>query len=380
MLALHDQYPNIQGAMLLEKDGNRILQLPPSQSSDELIAKGVQLNNTVCPIRAIHNSNGSDIVQVRVTPFLSTGGGVQPLKDAFAELGDILEYSAEMIPRTSHITGNFDFVLALKDATKLPPSSINVDHGDWTERLSVFITDKRNFCHYCRSTTHLRAECPTAPKCKKCSSRAHPASRCPAPAASAASPAPSSGSPQGPQASSAPRATQADLDDAGRKRRRTSLPSSDASPALPTGARQDAPSSSVPAKDTSAIAHAITAALATPPSTPRRSIRKTPVKVVTQDTAGKGRDSLQSSNFTFSLSAPSTRSRSQSESEPVVDDHLPAAQLGAVPPPQAETSSTTAESQSGAVEAGFASNSSKDAQSERDSDGGSEDEDDSMNE
>lgn len=180
IVALMDQYPALLGSMLLQQDRARIIQLPQNADASELIAKGLKINNVECKVRALHNSSKGNIIQCRVTPYFSTDGGVELLQSALTDIGTILEHKVEEVGNTGCPTGNFDFVIALKDADYLPPSRIRIDRPDWTEHLRLTVLHHTRFCHYCRSASHTRAHCKEAPICVTCKkTNSHQAKYCP---------------------------------------------------------------------------------------------------------------------------------------------------------------------------------------------------------
>ncbi|SGZ28684.1 BQ5605_C027g10409 [Microbotryum silenes-dioicae] len=198
LLALDKYYPGLTGAMPCVIKGQRGLRFPKAADLDTLVANGLTVGKTLCKVEKLYSSTRGGVVQCTLTGFFSDPEGLCLFDEQIAAYGTVLRRRIQYIGKTKHISGVYDFILALKDVDVLPPASLSIARDGVTERIPLRITGGMRHCVFCRSAAHVRKDCPVAPACKSCASTSHATQHCPARHAS---------SPQGPPTSRAPQAS-----------------------------------------------------------------------------------------------------------------------------------------------------------------------------
>ncbi|SGY53342.1 BQ5605_C006g03749 [Microbotryum silenes-dioicae] len=198
LLALDKYYPGLTGAMPCVIKGQRGLRFPKAADLDTLVANGLTVGKTLCKVEKLYSSTRGGVVQCTLTGFFSDPEGLCLFDEQIAAYGTVLRRRIQYIGKTKHISGVYDFILALKDVDVLPPASLSIARDGVTERIPLRITGGMRHCVFCRSAAHVHKDCPVAPACKSCASTSHATQHCPARHAS---------SPQGPPTSRAPQAS-----------------------------------------------------------------------------------------------------------------------------------------------------------------------------
>ncbi|KDE03623.1 hypothetical protein MVLG_05918 [Microbotryum lychnidis-dioicae p1A1 Lamole] len=198
LLALDKYYPGLTGAMPCVIKGQRGLRFPKAANLDALVANGLTVGKTLCKVEKLYSSTRGGVVQCTLTGFFSDPEGLCLFDEQIAAYGTVLRRRIQYIGKTKHISGVYDFILALKDVDVLPPASLSIACDGVTEQIPLRITGGMRHCVFCRSAAHVRKDCPVAPACKSCASTSHATQHCPARHAS---------SPQGPPTSRAPQAS-----------------------------------------------------------------------------------------------------------------------------------------------------------------------------
>ncbi|SGY57261.1 BQ5605_C006g04248 [Microbotryum silenes-dioicae] len=200
LLALDKYYPGLTGAMPCVIKGQRGLRFPKAADLDTLVANGLTVGKTLCKVEKLYSSTRGGVVQCTLTGFFSDPERLCLFNEQIAAYGMVLRRRIQYIGKTKHISGVYDFILALKDVDVLPPASLSIARDGVTERIPLRITGGMRHCVFCGSAAHVRKDCPVAPVCKSCASTSHTTQHCPARHAS---------SPQGPPTSRAPQASTA---------------------------------------------------------------------------------------------------------------------------------------------------------------------------
>ncbi|SCZ89107.1 BZ3500_MvSof-1268-A1-R1_Chr1-1g00960 [Microbotryum saponariae] len=195
LLALDEHYPALAGAMPCVIKSQRVF--PKDADLDTLTVNGLTVGKTLCQVEKLFASTKGGVIQCTLTGFFSNAEGLRLFNEQIAAFGTVLLRQIQYIGKTKHISGVYDFVLALKDANALPPASISIECDGVTERIPLRNTGGMRHCVFCRSTAHVRKDCPVAPACKTCASTSHASQHCPGRHASS------------PQGSPTSRATQA---------------------------------------------------------------------------------------------------------------------------------------------------------------------------
>ncbi|SGY32001.1 BQ5605_C002g01301 [Microbotryum silenes-dioicae] len=181
LLALDKYYPGLTGAMPCVIKGQRGLRFPKAADLDTLVANGLTVGKTLCKVEKLYSSTKGGVVQCTLTGFFSDPEGLCLFDEQIAAYGTVLRRRIQYIGKTKHISGVYDFILALKDVDVLPPASLSIARDGVTERIPLRITGGMRHCVFCRSAAHVRKDCPVAPACKSCASTSHATQHCPAP-------------------------------------------------------------------------------------------------------------------------------------------------------------------------------------------------------
>jgi hypothetical protein len=179
-VALQAQFPELVSKVQPINDkGNVLLQLHKGVDAASLVARGLDINNVMATIKPLLNSSKGSMVEARLSGLLLDPYGVETLKTKLQEYGNILAWQELCFPSTQVKTGEVHLLLDLQTGTSVPPALIKVDRESWTEEVRFSVLGKPGFCHYCRSTTHLRHQCTQAPACSSCGSQGHARYFCP---------------------------------------------------------------------------------------------------------------------------------------------------------------------------------------------------------
>ncbi|SGY96826.1 BQ5605_C035g11364 [Microbotryum silenes-dioicae] len=181
-VAAHPLMHNIENCVIINtppstsvEQGQRGLRFPKAADLDTLVANGLTVGKTLCKVEKLYSSTRGGVVQCTLTGFFSDPEGLCLFDEQIAAYGTVLRRRIQYIGKTKHISGVYNFILALR-----------------------MITGGMRHCVFCRSVAHVCKDCPVAPACKSCASTSHATQHCPARHAS---------SPQGPPTSRAPQAS-----------------------------------------------------------------------------------------------------------------------------------------------------------------------------
>ncbi|SCV68208.1 BQ2448_329 [Microbotryum intermedium] len=169
LVALDKHYPSLAGAVPCSTKGQRALRFPKTANLNDLTINGFTVGKTLCKIEKLLGPSKGGVIQSTLTGFFSDPDGVRLFNEKIAAFGTVLMRRVQHIGKTKHISGVYDFVLALKDPSNLPPSSIILERDGVSERIPLRITGGLRHCVFCRSATHVRKDCTDAPLCKICS-------------------------------------------------------------------------------------------------------------------------------------------------------------------------------------------------------------------
>ncbi|SCV72884.1 BQ2448_30 [Microbotryum intermedium] len=138
----------------------------PEQEADlrELVARGLTVGKTLCKVNDLFHIAQKSVIQCTLVGFFSDPEGVRLFDEKIKEFGTVLMRRTQYVGKTKHISGVYDFVLALKDPNRIP---LRITGG--MRHCSVF----------CRSGAHVRKECTVAPPCKICTKTSHATQHCP---------------------------------------------------------------------------------------------------------------------------------------------------------------------------------------------------------
>ncbi|SGY30431.1 BQ5605_C002g01154 [Microbotryum silenes-dioicae] len=124
LLALDKYYPGLTGAMPCVIKGQRGLRFPKAADLDTLVANGLTVGKTLCKVEKLYSSTRGGVVQCTLTGFFSDPEGLCLFDEQIAAYGTVLRRRIQYIGKTKHISGVYDFILALKDVDVLPPASL----------------------------------------------------------------------------------------------------------------------------------------------------------------------------------------------------------------------------------------------------------------
>jgi hypothetical protein len=180
--ALASQYPELTSKVVpLLVDGHVYLQLTRDADPGKILAEGLILGQICTKVHKLVNStSNSSILQCQAYGFLPDEEGIAGVKEALLP-AKVITHDVEYIGNTGIMKGTLNLLVDFSDASKVPSKIIKVERENWTETVSFRILGRLAFCHYCRETSHSRPNCPHAPECSKCHSRAHPSQRCTVP-------------------------------------------------------------------------------------------------------------------------------------------------------------------------------------------------------
>ncbi|SGZ14475.1 BQ5605_C029g10596 [Microbotryum silenes-dioicae] len=176
--ALDHHYPSLAGAMPCVIKGQHGIRFPKDADIVGRVANGLTVGKTLCQVEKLFSAT-TGVIQCTLSGFFSDVEGLRLFDEQIAEYGKVLLRRTHYIGKTRHISGVYDFVLALEDPNKLPPASISIVHDGVTERIPLRITGGMRHCVFCRSAAHVRKDCPVAPACKSCASTSHASQHCP---------------------------------------------------------------------------------------------------------------------------------------------------------------------------------------------------------
>ncbi|SCV71979.1 BQ2448_4673 [Microbotryum intermedium] len=183
LTALDKQFPSLTDAMPCVIKGQRGLRFPKEADLRELVARGLTVGKTLCKVDDLFHIAQKSVIQCTLVGFFSDPEGVWLLE----EFGTVLMRRTEYVGKTKHISGVYNFVLALKDPNVLPPHLFPSNVTGSPSASPLRITGGMRHCVFCRSGAHVRKDCTVAPPCKICTKTAASTSRASqAPAAAAA--------------------------------------------------------------------------------------------------------------------------------------------------------------------------------------------------
>ncbi|SGY13821.1 BQ5605_C010g05985 [Microbotryum silenes-dioicae] len=145
LLALDKYYPGLTGAMPCVIKGQRGLRFPKAADLDTLVANGLTVGKTLCKVEKLYSSTRGGVVQCTLTGFFSDPEGLCLFDEQIAAYGTVLRRRIQYIGKTKHISGVYEFILALKDVDVLPPASLSIARDGVTERIPLRITG--GMCH-----------------------------------------------------------------------------------------------------------------------------------------------------------------------------------------------------------------------------------------
>ncbi|SGY33960.1 BQ5605_C002g01573 [Microbotryum silenes-dioicae] len=146
LLALDKYYPGLTGAMPCVIKGQRGLRFPKAADLDTLVANGLTVGKNLCKVEKLYSSTRGGVVQCTLTGFFSDPEGLCLFDEQIAAYGTVLRRRIQYIGKTKHISGVYDFILALKDVDVLPPASLSIARDGVTERIPLRITGGMRHC------------------------------------------------------------------------------------------------------------------------------------------------------------------------------------------------------------------------------------------
>ncbi|SCV69379.1 BQ2448_2399 [Microbotryum intermedium] len=179
LTALDKQFPSLTGAMPCLIKGQRGLRFPKEADLRELVARGLTVGKTLCKIDDLFHIAQKSVIQCTLVGFFSDPEGVRLFDEKIKEFETVLMRRTQYVGKTKHISGVYDFVLALKDPNVLPHTSLPLERDGVTERIPLRITGGMRHCVFCRSGAHVRKDCTVAPPCKICTKTSHATQHCP---------------------------------------------------------------------------------------------------------------------------------------------------------------------------------------------------------
>ena len=179
-IALNKQYPGIKGVQPMVINNNIIIQLSKETDIETFKNKSLNIGNATFNFNKLYNSYNSNLIQFTVKNLFHGDGGLLALESHInSTYGKIIRKESPFFKNTSTYTGEVIILIDADGFDSVPSASIELDRGDYKEHLSVTINGRtKQHCHYCKSTTHVRKDCTTAPACRTCTSHAHPTTRC----------------------------------------------------------------------------------------------------------------------------------------------------------------------------------------------------------
>ncbi|SCV71127.1 BQ2448_2715 [Microbotryum intermedium] len=163
LTALDKQFPSLTGAMPCLIKGQRGLRFPKEADLRELVARGPTVGKTLCKVDDLFHIAQKSVIQCTLVGFFSDPEDVRLFDEKIKEFGTVLMRRSQYVGKTKHISGIYDFVLALKDLNRIP----------------LRITGGMRHCVFCRSGAHVRKDCTVAPPCKICTKTSHATQHCP---------------------------------------------------------------------------------------------------------------------------------------------------------------------------------------------------------
>ncbi|SCV74958.1 BQ2448_7987 [Microbotryum intermedium] len=179
LTALDKQFPSLTGAMPCFIKGQRGLRFPEEADLRELVARGLTVGKTLCKVNDLFHIAQKSVIQCTLVGFFSDPEGVRLFDEKIKEFGTVLMRRTQYVGKTKHISGVYNFVLALKDPNVLPPASLPLERDGVTERIPLRITGGMRHCVFCRSGAHVRKDCTVAPPCQICTKTSHATQHCP---------------------------------------------------------------------------------------------------------------------------------------------------------------------------------------------------------
>ncbi|SCV69955.1 BQ2448_1349 [Microbotryum intermedium] len=179
LTALDKQFQSLTGAMPCLIKGQRGLRFPKEADLRELVARGLTVGKTLCKVDDLFHIAQKGVIQCTLVGFFSDPEGVRLFDEKIKEFGTVLMRRTQYVGKTKHISGVYDFVLALKDPNVLPPASLPLERDGVTERIPLRITGGMRHCVFCRSGAHVRKDCTVAPPCQICMKTSHATQHCP---------------------------------------------------------------------------------------------------------------------------------------------------------------------------------------------------------
>lgn len=181
--ALQKELGHTSDWTLATSDGCMQLHMPVRPSTPlfaKIMNDGIVVDNTTIRLRQLaFQSSDRTYLQIRISNFFGNEAQLEDLKSTFGtKWGRVVTSCRSRIADTSIFDGSIDLVLDTPDNAAVPPAHVTLEHGNWSQDLSVTIVSKIVYCSFCRSREHRRADCREAPPCKHCGSRAHHARFC----------------------------------------------------------------------------------------------------------------------------------------------------------------------------------------------------------
>lgn len=167
-------------------DDSRIILRHGPQKPDQLLARGLTLNDEIVRVYELVNSSNPNIFEIALKGVCTTYNEAgdkntkTTLQDALAPYGEVLKFRQEYYPNSKLLTGNASILLDTTGAaSKTIPRSFTHKLGDCDRQVTCTPLGKpTTWCFYCRGVGHSRQECTNAPKCKNCKTHLHPTRLC----------------------------------------------------------------------------------------------------------------------------------------------------------------------------------------------------------
>lgn len=177
-IAFEAQYPSFR-CQPLYLENQILLQFDDETDATVFEQQGLKLGDINYNLSLLVNSSNTSIIHLRVAQFFFGANGTTLLEALIQPYGKKIKLVTPFHPNTRTPTGQVDILLDLGTNAKVPPAKLRLDRGTWSEDIVFEVIGNRKFCHFCRLTTHLRKDCPTAPSCNNCHLTTHPDYFCP---------------------------------------------------------------------------------------------------------------------------------------------------------------------------------------------------------
>lgn len=144
-----------------------------------LITQGLAIKSITAKVSPLENIAGSkDIIEGTIHNMCQEATVTRQMKEILQSLGRIVGFRMNTIIGTGFLDGTASFVLDVSQTGRAPKYTYKLEGSNFPVTVRVTIHGRRRFCYYCRESSHLRKDCPTAPPCHVCGLRSHVAAKC----------------------------------------------------------------------------------------------------------------------------------------------------------------------------------------------------------